>query len=584
MVAGTGAGGTAIQGGILTMPKNKGEGDIPLTMIVTGDADALECVFWKMGVDAAEFTNPGGTGRIQLAYGSGADVTTGVTPPGRTDERGWVNKCTATGGPCCIATCPGGATTCAGLCPMGTPACAGTCTQYRYGGGAVIDANTPSETVLYQMGTTPAVDPITNYDLTVFSCQGWPWNATTQPVLNLYPQLVTYANGGGRIFASHFSSAYYTTGAAANAFDGTATWGNVAGFVADANGKPGFVDINPADNPKGTAFAAWLGNPPSALSPTPAGMLTPANDPTVMITQAKSDTTAVVAPTQQWMFVSPLDDYKTFSPLLFTFNTPIGAANTAQCGRGLFTDFHVSPNSALLATTGLNGTHGLVFPAECAARSPMSAQEKVLEFMLFDLGSCVQPYKPICTPTTCAAQGIQCGPAGDGCGGSLDCNPCPLGQICGGAGPGKCGAPTCTPTTCPALGFMCGPAGDLCGNLLDCGTCPSGQTCGGGGKPGVCGSQTCTPIGCAAQNLQCGPAGDGCGNTIDCGSCPPPQVCGGGGPGKCGAPQCTPTTCKALGFQCGPAGDGCGNSLDCGQCPTGQICGFGGPGKCGGAQ
>jgi hypothetical protein len=45
----------------------------------------------------------------------------------------------------------------------------------------------------------------------------------------------------------------------------------------------------------------------------------------------------------------------------------------------------------------------------------------------------------------------------------------------------------CTPTTCAALGINCGPAGDGCGGLLQCGSCPSGQICGGGGTPSVCG-------------------------------------------------------------------------------------------------
>jgi hypothetical protein len=573
--SGTGAGGGTIANGVLTMPKNKTEGDIPLSVVVTGDSDALECVFWKMGIDQAEFTNPGGTGRINLVYGSAFSQTPGITPPGRTDDRGYINYCTASGpGTACNAAC--GATK--------------SCTELHYGGGAVIDANTPSETVLYTIGGVAATNPLTNYDLTVLSCQGWPWSTAAQPVLNLYPQLVSYAGSGGRVFASHFSYAYYETGAAANAFFGTANWGGGTGWVYPSAGTPnpgskyGFIDTNPADNPKGTAFASWLGNPTSALVSTPAWMTMPANDPTILVSEAKWDSMSVIAPTQQWIFMSPPDDDKNFSPLLFTFNMPIGAASTAQCGRGLFSDFHVTPNNALQAMTGQAGTHGLLFPQECGPRTPMTAQEKVLEFMLFDLGSCVQTYKPICTPTTCAAQGIQCGPAGDGCGGALDCKPCPTGQICGAGGPGKCGAPVCTPTTCPALGLMCGPAGDLCGGLLDCGPCPTGETCGGGGKPGVCGKQTCTPIDCAAQNLQCGPAGDGCGNTIDCGTCPPPQVCGGGGPGKCGAPQCLPATCKTQGIQCGLAGDGCGNSLDCGPCPTGQICGFNGPGKCGQAQ
>src|ERR1041385_8807082 len=46
----------------------------------------------------------------------------------------------------------------------------------------------------------------------------------------------------------------------------------------------------------------------------------------------------------------------------------------------------------------------------------------------------------------------------------------------------------CTPTTCSAQGANCGtiPDGD-CGDTLPCGTCPKQQSCGGGGTPHVCG-------------------------------------------------------------------------------------------------
>jgi hypothetical protein len=48
-----------------------------------------------------------------------------------------------------------------------------------------------------------------------------------------------------------------------------------------------------------------------------------------------------------------------------------------------------------------------------------------------------------------------------------------------------------SPTTCAAEGANCGMIADGCGGTLDCGTCTLPQTCGGGGRPNVCGPTVC---------------------------------------------------------------------------------------------
>jgi hypothetical protein len=82
-----------------------------------------------------------------------------------------------------------------------------------------------------------------------------------------------------------------------------------------------------------------------------------------------------------------------------------------------------------------------------------------------------------CTaPMTCGGGGVA-----NHCGGPIDLDG---GVPSDGGGPHCMSA--CCPMTCKDIGFNCGPAGDGCGGLLDCGTCPKGQTCSKS-VPGKCG-------------------------------------------------------------------------------------------------
>jgi len=95
-------------------------------------------------------------------------------------------------------------------------------------------------------------------------------------------------------------------------------------------------------------------------------------------------------------------------------------------------------------------------------------------------GTCTYPQAPV--GTTCDTE-----PCGT-CNGAGRCVGCPPPETCGGGNPGTPGVCGCTPTTCVAQGKNCGTIEDGCGGFLNCGSCPPGQTCGGRGTPNVCGN------------------------------------------------------------------------------------------------
>jgi hypothetical protein len=290
----------------------------------------------------------------------------------------------------------------------------------------------------------------------------------------------------------------------------------------------------------------------------------------------------------------------------FSFNTPYAAPVDAACGRVAYSGFHVAYGGS-----GTSPYADVTFPNHCQGASAnngnLTNQEKVLLYMIFDLGACVgdEPDPPSCTPQACPAHPV-CGIVGDGCGGTQDCG-CPSGEACIA---GECQEQGCVPTTCEDEGVECanisdgcgqviacdcpgcdrqtcedvnaecGMIGDGCGGAVDCGPCPSGQICTNvGGIPNQCFG--CDPQSCDDVDAECGLIGDGCGSTVDCGPCPPGQICGAESPNECGGGSgCDPLACEDLDADCGVIGDGCGGSVDCGPCPAGEVCGINESWKC----
>jgi len=449
----------------LTLPSTSAEGNIPRFAIDTGAVDAMECVLLKMGIAQSEFADPaiaGGvptaTQRIHMYEGS------------------------------------------------------------AHAGGAILDANTPKEKALTETSTV-----MDSYDVILFPCQGGAATYSGANWPNTLTNLGNYTAAGGRMFATHY---HYDLLEPNPAFTGTATWTLNANAWGNYYGDPKYnSDINTGFG-TGLMLSQWLNQ--AVVYGGTAGV--------IPVGVLRNDFSAVVAPAELWLSTANGDQNVGGAgkgpgpnvPLHYTFDTPFVAGGAdGTCGRVVYSDFHVEsqPNATTFT--------GQTFPNECpggVAPTSMTPQEELLEFMLFDLTSCVAP--PTCTPLTCANY-----PAG-----------------------------------------TCGVQSDGCGGLTtNCGTCMAPQTCGGGGTPNMCGAPdagSCTPKTCAQQGIACGPAGDGCGGILQCPACPTGQVCS---QGQCyapdaGPPMCIPKTCAAQGIQCGLAGDGCGNIIQCPACPTGQTC------------
>ena len=348
---------TALTADQTRMPRNHTEGDIPLIAMVTGKADSVECVLWKMGIDTSEFTAPGNGGRVQIYVGNGSSDPTGTAPPEAT--------------------------------------------------------------------LTSSLTTLEKYDLALFACVGSQVDQTTAAQQNV----INYSSAGGRVYGTHYSYVWLYDDAP---FQGTANW-NVnggGGGIGGGGGQTSNVNVNINTTfPKGQLLSQWLTTVGASTTPgiIPMGNL-------------KNDFTSANAPSQTWLTWTGQNPNW---PLHYTFNTPVGASPGAQCGRVVFSDFHVDGSQGIGGTGGRGGGGQGNFPSECGSPAPLTPQEKVLEFMLFNLASCVTqttPPPPSCVPNTCEGQGFQCGPAADGCGNLIQCGPCDAGSCGGGGQANVCGS------------------------------------------------------------------------------------------------------------------------------------------------
>jgi hypothetical protein len=180
------------------LPKNKSEGNIPKIAVTTGDADSMECLIRKLGIEDAEISSDGGAGRINLYAGNGVDQFRNGHP----------------------------------------------------GGSGMIPSATPFWSNEAKLKT---------YDIVFLSCEGGQ-NPNTKPQAAL-DAMKAYADFGGRVFASHWHNIWIEGNTEGGGSQAPAVWTSVASWNNDSTTFTTPSDqIDEVNNPKGPSFATWMVN------------------------------------------------------------------------------------------------------------------------------------------------------------------------------------------------------------------------------------------------------------------------------------------------------------------------------------
>jgi hypothetical protein len=300
---------TTIEPATTTLPGNRSEGDIPKIAITTGDADALDCLIRKLGVDDSEITTDAQGGRVHLYNGNGA------------------NQFAA---------------------------------GFAGGSGSLNNATT----------LWGDLAKLSGYDIVLFSCEGGQRPAT-KPQAALQA-VHDYADRGGRIFLSHWHN-IWVEGNRNDANHSLPDWKSIATFdfgaAQDEDSQLTFVDESA---PKGWSFATWLQNVGGS-----------AIRDQIVVNEPRYNCQAVDPDkAERWVYVDPTRSTpvgKTgVQNMLFT--TPQEVLPNDRCGKVVYSDMHVSSGSSSKAATA--------YPGGCSTQ-PLTAQEKALAFIFFDISSCV---------------------------------------------------------------------------------------------------------------------------------------------------------------------------------------------------
>jgi hypothetical protein len=321
------------------LPSSAAQGDIPDIAISTGGADSLECLPIRMGIAASEYASGGSGGSRHIHV-----------------FRGYQGPDTSPASPAPYAS-------------------------------------------LYDTKSDLAA-----HDLVLLSCEGQETTGGNPgaPMTGAYQQnLYDYVQGGGRVFGSHFHDAWFRptadggmqgfaagnvigSGEPVGAFQGS---GSSPEMIDDAVRFPVDIDTTQPDGgpfDAGADLSAWL-----------AGILALDNG-TVPVQYVRENVVSLnQPPAQEWMHLDPDVTQATIpsTPQLFSVDVPRSAA-PGTCGRIVYSDLHGSGPPGQLGPGDVAadypdaGPGGGIVPDGCSTRA-LTAQESVLEYMVFELSSCL---------------------------------------------------------------------------------------------------------------------------------------------------------------------------------------------------
>jgi hypothetical protein len=255
---------------------------------------------------------------------------------------------------------------------------------FQGSGGHAANGSPSSPTALWD-----SQNDLMRYDIMMLSCEGSPTSGVSSTTAT---SLAPYVNAGGRVFAEHYHYAFFTDyskspGTPFPQFANVANWANVG---TGGNDQPYTADITgviqttlPSGKPfpEGVALKAWLGN---------VGALNASGEIVVPVLNARDNATVsasnVATP---WVQTDP--SVNPASTQYFSwdmpFNPPLDDAGVPEyCGRVVYSDMHVSGSA-----NDYGGIGAGTVPTGCDHAAALSADEDAIEFILFDLSSCITP-------------------------------------------------------------------------------------------------------------------------------------------------------------------------------------------------